>query len=276
MYVIFFYKQNYCILKKNVLSLHCENKNLFNYKIYCIMKKIIILVSFILMCSVKSFSEITTYVAMDGTVFLSTLYSEEGTVLVDNFHDINLAIIRSRYYRVYRKKYHDQDDFNEYSGGIYNRIDITKGVGDDVSDEEISNQIETYREYFKKDIDDFLRDRYYKNVDRIKRELNYYISWEEFYERMKPVFRYKLCKTVYLTNNEIEYAEIGYFVDLHSLYVKFANPGRWWKPENEILLCYLRDEDEQKRIKHIIDTYEGYVENPHKYGLNVYSHDYIH
>ena len=240
------------------------------------MKKIIILVSFILMCSVKSFSKITTYVAMDGTVFLSSLYTESGNIQFENYQDINLALIRSRHYRWYRTKYYDENEFKKYSGGIYNRIDFNNFVGDDVSDEELLNNADTYYKIVKKDVEDFLRERYYQNVDRIKRELNYYISWEDFYERMKPAFRYQLCKTVYLNNNEIEYAEIGYFVDLHSLYVKFANPGRWWKPENEILLCYLRDEDEQKRIKHIIDTYEGYVENPHKYGLNVYSHDYIH
>ena len=237
------------------------------------MKKIIILVSFILMCSVKSFSKITTYVAMDGTVFLSSLYTERGNIQFENYQDITLALIRSRHYRWYRTKYYDENEFKKYSGGIYNRIDCNNFVGDDVSDEELLNNADTHREMLKKDIDDFLRDRYYKNVDRIKRELNYYISWEDFYERIIPAFDYEFYYTSYLTaNDEVKSVEVGYFVYIHSFYTKFF----WWKPENEILLCYLRDEDEQKRIKHIIDTYEGYVENPHKYGLNVYSHDYIH
>lgn len=238
------------------------------------MKKIISLFFVVLFFSVKSFSEVTTYVAMDGTLFLTPLYIGDYETHADGY-DYLLCYLMKHSYSLYREKYVNKNDIEIVNDNLLNYEDIVYFVGDDVSDDEINNYMDKKVKEYKDDIDNFLHERYNKNVDRIKRDLNYYISWEDFYKKMRPVFDdYFTVMYTYIDSMILDYY-IEYGISIHRFYSAYYSPGkRWWKqPGNEILLCYLRDEDEQKRIRYIMNTYEDYVDNPHKFGLNKYSHD---
>ncbi|MGM9746983.1 MAG: hypothetical protein ACI30H_08500 [Paludibacteraceae bacterium] len=238
------------------------------------MKKIISLFFVVLFFSVKSFSDVTTYVAMDGTLFLSPLYGEDGSPHADGYH-YNLCKLRKCSYKLYREKYVNKNDIKIYNDKLLNIENVVEFVGNDVSDEEINNYIDYKIKEYKDDFKNFLHERYNKNVDRIKRDLNYYISWEDFYKKMSPVFYDEFyVMYTYIDSMIIDYS-IDYSISIYTFYIGYSSPGnRWWTQHgNEILLCYLRDEDEQKRIRYIMNTYEDYVENPHKFGLNKYSHD---